>query len=276
MFEEAFVFFYLGLSWMSVKASFISPAFIVICIIAILLGRTLVIFLLSFIVNSCPSLKMKIDFKEKTIMSFSGFIRGAISYGLAITIKTNDDQARNTLIVTVLIIVFFTTLIIGGILPFIMKKVNDEELNLANTFNSINSTSSSLSSSFVSSNYLSNDKANIETFSIQRFDKKEESNSSNINVDDNNEINLNNSFSQAGNKLKNFWSKFDQNYMKPCFIDDWPQVKNDHNEISTKIIELFELHQQKKLRNKEMSGIREKVNQRKEIMEKLREEKPFN
>ena len=43
--------------------------------------------------------------------------------------------------------------------------------------------------------------------------------------------------------------------MKPFFIDDWPYVKKDHNEISNKIIDMFNYHQQKKMRNKELQVV---------------------
>jgi hypothetical protein len=44
------------------------------------------------------------------------------------------------------------------------------------------------------------------------------------------------------------------NYMKPFFIDDWPFVKHDHDEISRKIITVFYDHQRKKL-GKELRNV---------------------
>lgn len=43
--------------------------------------------------------------------------------------------------------------------------------------------------------------------------------------------------------------------MKPLFIDDWPNVQEDHNEISQKIINVFEEHQKRKIKNKEMKVV---------------------
>lgn len=43
--------------------------------------------------------------------------------------------------------------------------------------------------------------------------------------------------------------------MKPFFIDDWPNVKSDHNEISNKIVEVFNEHQKKKIKSKELRSI---------------------
>lgn len=43
--------------------------------------------------------------------------------------------------------------------------------------------------------------------------------------------------------------------MKPFFIGDWPNVKDDHDEISRKIIAVFEEHQRKKYKSKELKDI---------------------
>jgi hypothetical protein len=57
------------------------------------------------------------------------------------------------------------------------------------------------------------------------------------------------------NKIKGLWRRFDNNFMKPLFIADWPYVKEDHDEISRKIISVFEEHQRKKIKSKEMKDI---------------------
>ncbi len=43
--------------------------------------------------------------------------------------------------------------------------------------------------------------------------------------------------------------------MKPFFIGDWPHVKDDHDEISRKIISVFEEHQRRKFKNKELKDL---------------------
>lgn len=43
--------------------------------------------------------------------------------------------------------------------------------------------------------------------------------------------------------------------MKRFFIDDWPNVKSDHDEISKKIITVFDEHQRKKIKNNELKEI---------------------
>jgi hypothetical protein len=49
--------------------------------------------------------------------------------------------------------------------------------------------------------------------------------------------------------------------MKPFFIADWPFVKEDHDEISRKIIALFEEHQRRKIKNKELKDMTSKSDQ---------------
>lgn len=66
---------------------------------------------------------------------------------------------------------------------------------------------------------------------------------------------------KISNKIKGLWKRFDENVMKPFFIADWPFVKEDHDEISRKIIALFEEHQRRKIKNKELKDMTTKGNQ---------------
>lgn len=54
-------------------------------------------------------------------------------------------------------------------------------------------------------------------------------------------------------KITGIWGKFDNQILKPIFIDDWPNVKEDHNQISNKIIDVFNEYQIKKIKSKEMA-----------------------
>lgn len=60
---------------------------------------------------------------------------------------------------------------------------------------------------------------------------------------------------RISNRIKGIWHRFDNNFMKPLFIGDWPSVKEDHDQISKKIIEVFEEHQRKKIKKKELSDM---------------------
>lgn len=283
-FAEAFVFCYLGLSCMNISLEYISIWLIIIVFLILILGRMLAIVVIGLFINKATCFRMGVDVNEQVIMTFSGFIRGAISYGLVNTIKSKDPDIKNTLIATCFIIVFLTTFSMGGSFPYIITRLERKEEALSNENNNNNfnnspitssqnqlgspskSNNSSLSCSFVdslsSSNYL-NDNSVIETFSIQRFDRI-----------DNDGIKINETGGEGhlslvpDGKIRSCWKKIDNCFLKPFFIDDWPDVKKDHNEISIKMIELFSLHQQKKRRNKEMTDLMAKVQEKKESLVK--------
>lgn len=234
-FAEAFIFVYLGLSWLTIKVKFISLNLIVSVVLILIISRIISVYFISFLQRLITS-KTNLTNEEKIVMVFSGLIRGAISYGLALTIKNSNDVEKNSLLNATIIIVFFTSIFLGGIIPLITKKFL-EKLNLQKT------NANSDSNMSFSNSLISND-ANIESYSFQRYDKKDDDYSEN-----------NESF------LRRFWKKLDNSYIKPFFIDDWPDVKEDHNIISNKIIEVFDNHQTNKMKNKEMNSIKMKINE---------------
>lgn len=63
----------------------------------------------------------KIKFSEKGIMSCAGSIRGAIAFGLAISIDSKNKMNKEVLVSSTLILVFFTTIVFGALMPFFVK-----------------------------------------------------------------------------------------------------------------------------------------------------------
>jgi hypothetical protein len=64
---------------------------------------------------------------QKGIMSCAGSIRGAIAFGLAISIETTNKVHKEILVGSTLILVFFTTIVFGALMPLmisIMKKLD--------------------------------------------------------------------------------------------------------------------------------------------------------
>jgi hypothetical protein len=55
-------------------------------------------------------------------MSFAGSIRGAIAFGLAISIQTGSIQNDQLLVSTTLVLVFFTTIVFGALMPYAIKQ----------------------------------------------------------------------------------------------------------------------------------------------------------
>jgi NhaP-type Na+/H+ or K+/H+ antiporter len=58
---------------------------------------------------------------EKGVMSAAGSIRGAIAFGLAISIDTSNRMNKEVLISSTLILVFFTTIVFGALMPIFIK-----------------------------------------------------------------------------------------------------------------------------------------------------------
>lgn len=50
-------------------------------------------------------------------MCFAGSIRGAIAFGLAVSIPAKSAQNREVLLSTTLVLVFFTTIVFGAMMP---------------------------------------------------------------------------------------------------------------------------------------------------------------
>lgn len=75
------------------------------------LGRALIIFFFSFLVN-CRRVR-KITFSMQLVLWFAG-LRGAIAFALAINVD-DDVTSRGVIITTTTFIVFFTTIFCGGL-----------------------------------------------------------------------------------------------------------------------------------------------------------------
>jgi hypothetical protein len=61
-------------------------------------------------------------------MAFSGSIRGAIAFGLAMSIQTGSVQNDEVLISTTLILVFVTTIVFGALMPSVIKNYKEVDI----------------------------------------------------------------------------------------------------------------------------------------------------
>ena len=52
------------------------------------------------------------------------------------------------------------------------------------------------------------------------------------------------------NQIKGFWYNIDDNILRPIFIDDWPDVKDQHEEIAKEILNILKKHEENKMKNK--------------------------
>lgn len=60
-------------------------------------------------------------FSDKGIMTVAGTIRGAIAFGLAVSLQVNNEFHKSLLISGTLVLVILTTLVFGAIMPFTIK-----------------------------------------------------------------------------------------------------------------------------------------------------------
>jgi len=60
-------------------------------------------------------------FSEKSIMTFAGSIRGAIAFGLAISIDSKNQKIKQVLVSSTLVLVFITTILFGGLMPIVIR-----------------------------------------------------------------------------------------------------------------------------------------------------------
>ena len=127
---EAFVFTYLGLTLISSIQQSFCLSFIVIEFFVVICGRIFAIFGLSYLLNLCGVKNFHMKTSQKGIMSCAGSIRGAIAFGLAISIETSNQLHKEILVGSTLILVFFTTIVFGAVMPVMinfMKKLDGPE-----------------------------------------------------------------------------------------------------------------------------------------------------
>ena len=129
---EAFVFTYLGLTLISSIQQSFCLSFIVIEFFVVICGRIFAIFGLSWLIDKCGLRNFHMKTSQKGIMSCAGSIRGAIAFGLAISIETSNKLHKEILVGSTLILVFFTTIVFGALMPLminLMKKLDGPEDN---------------------------------------------------------------------------------------------------------------------------------------------------
>jgi len=87
---EAFVFTYLGLTFIYYTSLAISFSFICLELIFVILGRVIAIYGITWLMKFFNINSFNLKPSQKGIMSAAGSIRGAIAFGLAISIETKD------------------------------------------------------------------------------------------------------------------------------------------------------------------------------------------
>ena len=117
--SEAFVFIYLGLCSL-LKESDWSISFTAYSFLAVIIARFVGIFLTSAIfklIYMCFKKKFELDIYELIVIFFSGTIRGAIAFGLVLSVNSKNVKVIKS---TCLILVLFTTVVLGGMMGLVI------------------------------------------------------------------------------------------------------------------------------------------------------------
>ena len=223
---EAFVFVYLGLTAVHYFQVAFSWSFMLFELCVVICGRFVSVFGICILMDLFHVSNFKLSFVERGICSCSGTIRGAIAFGLSISIVSKSELNRDILLSTTLSLVFISTIVFGALMPYFIA-----------FFKSLNKNK------------------NIKEFEKKKESKKEELDTSR--PDD--EFRFSYLHPNFDNKLEEFskeknlevlkkrlsywlgtyWLQFDDAYLKPKLICNWPEVKKEHDEIAEVITDVI-------------------------------------
>ena len=252
---EAFVFVYLGLTAVHYFQVAFSWSFMLFELCVVMCGRFVSVFGICILMDLFHVTNFKLSFVERGICSCSGTIRGAIAFGLSISIVSKSELNRDILLSTTLSLVFISTIVMGALMPY----------------------------------FIAFFKSFLKT-EQQGLVKKEEIQYSSLTDEDNNEFRFSYLHPNFDNKLEEFskeknvevlkkrlsywlgtyWLQFDDAYLKPKLICNWPEVKKEHDEIAEVIQEVIKKYlEEKNKKRKETSDNINETEENNEMKERL-------
>jgi sodium/hydrogen exchanger-like protein 6/7/sodium/hydrogen exchanger 8 len=250
---EAFVFVYLGLTAVHYFQVAFSWSFMLFELCVVICGRFVSVFGICVLMDLFHVSNFKLSFVERGICSCSGTIRGAIAFGLSISIVSKSELNRDILLSTTLSLVFISTIVFGALMPYFInffksfnKTYKEEEENkkeLKLDEHSTNLVDDEFRFSYLHPNFDNK---------IEEFSK---------------EKNLEVLKKRLSYWLGTYWLQFDDAYLKPKLICNWPEVKKEHDEIAEVITYVIKNYMdgktskenEEKDENKEGNEIKEKL-----------------
>ena len=233
---EGFVFTYLGLTSISISHDSFSFVFIILVFIFVLAGRLLAIYGISFTLNIFRLKIFQFDSSERGITFFAGCIRGAIAFGLAISMPADNEKAnknKQMLISSTLILVFITTVLFGALMsPIVKYFTKGQNIKRHNS----------------QDNGLIGEE--LKNYSLQGFDGET------LTIGD--IESFLNKPRYNSNKIHGLWHKIDEKILMPIFIDNYESAREEHSQIAKEIMQLFENHEKKKLKQKAINSFNQK------------------
>ncbi|MCQ2817315.1 MAG: cation:proton antiporter [archaeon] len=233
---EAFVFTYLGLTFCSMSQTNYSILFITVEFVLITLARFFTIYILTGITNlvsSSPFISI-----EKKVISLAGCIRGAIAFGLAMSINTGNQISDSILLSTTLVLVFGSTLVFGAIIPVISRNIKIRKSSFHKKEDSLPPNESFYLMSEDENNTGMKEKLlpQNENNDIDYLAKENILRRSSFKYEHPN----NKNFSRADNYenlsgISRIWFSFDRDVLKPLLVYDWENCIKEHIDLSQKI-----------------------------------------
>ena len=242
---EAFVFIYLGLTAVHYFQIAFSWNFMIFELMVIIIGRFVAVYGICFIMDIFHVSSFKLSFTERGICCCSGTIRGAIAFGLSISIISKSELNKEILVSTTLAQVFFSTIVFGALIPYFIKFWKSFEKNEEIIKNNLIEDNKNLINHNIEISYIdSDDSINDIRFSYlhPNFDNKRE--------DFSKEKNLKMLKKRLSYWIGKNWLEFDDDYLKPKLICNWPEVKKEHDEIAEVISNVIEEYLEEKKKKK--------------------------
>jgi NhaP-type Na+/H+ or K+/H+ antiporter len=231
---EAFVFVYLGLTAVHYFQVAFSWSFMIFELIVVVAGRFVSVYGICVLMDLFHVTNFKLSFVERGICGCSGTIRGAIAFGLSISIVSKSELNRDILLSTTLSLVFISTIVFGALMPYFIKFWKSFDKNKY----PVNEDSKELESAEMDE---SNEEVRF-SYLHPNFDNKIEEFSKEKNV----EV-LKKRLSYW---LGTYWLQFDDAYLKPKLICNWPEVKKEHDEIAEVITDVIKKYLEEKKKKK--------------------------
>ena len=231
---EAFVFVYLGLTAVHYFQVAFSWSFMIFELIVVVCGRFVSVYGICILMDLFHVTNFKLSFVERGICGCSGTIRGAIAFGLSISIVSKSELNRDILLSTTLSLVFISTIVFGALMPYFInfwksfdkkkKPENEENKEMENV--ELEDENEEVRFSYLHPNFDNK---------IEEFSKEK-----NIEV-------LKKRLSYW---LGTYWLQFDDAYLKPKLICNWPEVKKEHDEIAEVITDVIKKYLEEKKKKK--------------------------
>ena len=229
---EAFVFVYLGLTAVHYFQVAFSWNFMLFELVVVVVGRFVSVYGVCILMELFHVSNFKLSFVERGICSCSGTIRGAIAFGLSISIVSKSELNRDILLSTTLSLVFISTIVFGALMPYFISFWKSFEKKKPNEI---------IENKEMEIEDESNDEVRF-SYLHPNFDNKIEEFSK--------EKNIEVLKKRLSYWLGTYWLQFDDAYLKPKLICNWPEVKKEHDEIAEVITDVIKKYLEEKKKKK--------------------------